>query len=144
MSGRLDIAMDVRGGDVCNMFCPGELGDTARAAGVRHGVLEVAWGGPGTGGEPAAIIVAIRVRGVPARRLVDGWIAARVGEPGTVDLRLGGKPVTLVWTGLIPDAFNTRYLYARADVLFMVLALPVADDPRRPDEVVIEAFRALP
>jgi hypothetical protein len=146
----LEVRDDVAGGDLCSIFCPGEVSAYARELGVDAGPVEVAWAvpedpDPGSG----AVIRAIRVPGAKARRLVDAWaqhgnVAADPPFPIRQAMDIGDKRVTGFWYSPLPSPLNILWAYARGDTLYLVSLVPPPDDIAPPPPLVEAVLSELP
>jgi hypothetical protein len=131
-------------GDMCSMVCPGEPHRFAKELGVdvERVDLAVAY----LEQPPGIAIVAMRVGGVAADRLVEARINSSGRSPNPFfarqQLTIGGKSVTWVRVGPFDSALDVELLYAKDDVLYIVRPAPLSGEA--PDPIVEEAFRALP
>lgn len=152
----MPIERDLAGGDMCFLFCPGEVGGWARKLGISAGLASVAYATPErvTGGS-AAVVIALRLPAaagtgpIADAKLVDAWVVTHTkssygGLQGT-SLTLGGKRVRLVVMSLLSSDLN-RYAYAHNGTLYLVGIYTgnAPMDPAKPGPLADEVFAALP
>lgn len=133
-----------RGGDICTIVCPMEIPNLAAAVGADVADMDLAFAYLAE--PPGIVILAIRVPGVEAGRLVAGRIAAsgRADEPQVhpMPLSVAGKEVTWVDYSLFEIESEREYLYAAGDILFSIRPAPKSGGA--PSPIVEAAIAALP
>ena len=152
----LPIEQDMAGGDMCFLFCPGEIGGFARKLGIPSGLASIAYAVPeGATGGPAAVIFAVRLPAsggsapIADAKLEDAWVATHASPDPRykqgAPLTLGGKHVRLVVNSSLTSDLN-RYIYAHAGTLYLV-GIYTSDslqDVTKPGPVADRVFAALP
>jgi hypothetical protein len=152
----MPIEKDMPGGDLCFLFCPGEVGGWARELGVNSGLASIAYARPEHAtGNTAAVILALRVPAsagsgpIADAKLEEAWVATHAGQDPRFQqgppLTLGGKRVRLVVRSFLNSDFN-RYIYAHAGTLYLV-GIYTADglqDVMKPGPLANRVFAALP
>lgn len=150
------IERDLAGGDMCFLFCDGEVGGWARKLGIDSGLASIAYAVPerATGG-PAAVVFALRLPGpagvapIADAKLENAWVVTHAtsdyGGLQGASLTLGGKRVRLSVVSLLNPDLN-RYVYAHAGTLYLVGIYTAGGlpDPTKPGELADEVFAALP
>jgi hypothetical protein len=152
MSFILAVEQDLAGGDMCGLFCPGEIRAFATRLGITSGPGRVAFAVPADGHAAGIVLVrAIRLDGAVGRAhgvLEQAWadhgVARADGFPITDRLSLGGKSILLVIASPFPTALSTSWVYAHDGTLFVVNLEPTPDDPSRPGTVLTEVISGLP
>jgi hypothetical protein len=138
------------GGDLCTLACPDEPGRLAAAAGLTVDDIVLGYAVPDDMTDVPLAILAVRLRGVGDRNLVDvrlragGHTALLDGlPPDAVTLRVGDRTVTRVTWPPFYDPRQGEYLTAVGDVLFIVFGEPPAADGTVPRDIRL-AIEALP
>jgi hypothetical protein len=92
-----------------------QLDDVLEQAGKGPADLSVAFGGAGT-----VVVIAYRIKGVPADTFYDAFLLAgqQAGEVTVTDASFGGKTVKKLVSPT--TEIGTVYVYASGDVLFVV------------------------
>lgn len=140
-------AVDVgTGGDVCMIFCPGELHSVAEYADVP--VAEVTWAVAFMTTEREAIVLrAIDLPGAREDR-VDAWLKmlATSGDSWSSAQRtIEGRTVTVAVAPLRSESDGVQYIVAVGDVLFVFAGQPAAQRVEdEPPQGILEALRYLP
>jgi hypothetical protein len=132
------------GGDFCYVTCPGELTNLAAELGVEPTDLTIAEAIKQEA--PGVLIMAFRAPEVSGSAVLAARVRAQRAE--AVAVTVAGKRALWAFNSLIALSETVEYLYAPADVLYVVrhqaFGDPIGDVPPPTPPEVIEAFEALP
>jgi len=143
----IQVETDTPGGDMCWVFCPGELSAYAKRLGVTSGPITVATAQPADRNAIGVWVIAIRLPGADKTELLTAWADHFKGlvqppYPQVEARRIAGKRVVMIMTGPWPDANDISFAYVHGDVLYIVRGT-VPNDLATPP-LVTAAFGVLP